>query len=108
MITRRLLLASLVALVPVHSVSAQTAPSAEQAARYTGLHAAAQRGDLAAIERLLAAKADPNARDAHGRTPLHVAAFARQREAIRRLAAGGADLGRLEDDRYDAAMVTAS
>lgn len=107
MIARRLLLASVAALGPMARGVAQTAPSADASARYTGLHAAAQRGDLAAIDRLLAAKADPNATDAHGRTPLHVATFARQREAIRRLAAGGADLGRLENDRYDAVTIAA-
>lgn len=106
MITRRLLLAVAAAL-SLPAAVAQTAPGADEAAKYTGLHAAAQRGDLAAIDRLLAAKADPNARDGHGRTPLHVATFARQREAVRRLAAGGADLGRLEDDRYDAVTIAA-
>lgn len=106
MITRRHLLRAGVLLAPPTAL-AQTAPSAEQSARYTGLHAAAQRGDVAAIERLLAAKADPNASDAHGRTPLHVATFARQREAIRRLVGGGADPGRLETDRYDAVTIAA-
>lgn len=106
MITRRHLLRAGVLLAPAAAL-AQIAPSAEQSARYTGLHAAAQRGDVAAIERLLAAKADPNASDAHGRTPLHVATFARQREAIRRLVRGGADPGRLETDRYDAVTIAA-
>jgi len=88
-------------------VQAQTAPDAEQVARYTGLHAAAQRGDLAQLDRLLAAKADVNVRDPHGRTALHVATFAKQREVIRRLAKAGADLGALEDDRYDAVTIAA-
>jgi len=86
---------------------AQVAPSAEQSARYTGLHAAAQRGDTAAIARALADRADPNARDPQGRTPLHVAAFARQSAAIRALVQGGADLGLLENDRYDAVTIAA-
>ncbi|HRI19174.1 MAG TPA: ankyrin repeat domain-containing protein, partial [Burkholderiaceae bacterium] len=50
---------------------------------------------------------DPNSRDGHGRTPLHVATFARQREAIRSLAKGGANLGALENDRYDAVTIAA-
>jgi hypothetical protein len=48
-----------------------------------------------------------NARDARGRTPLHVATFARQREAIRVLARAGAELGALENDRYDAVTIAA-
>jgi ankyrin repeat protein len=86
---------------------AQVGPSAAEAAAYTGLHAAAQKGDLAKLTRLLAAGAAPNARDGHGRTPLHVATFARQREVIRALAGAGADLGLLENDRYDAVTIAA-
>ena len=48
-----------------------------------------------------------NSRDAHGRTPLHVATFARRREAVRALAQAGADLGALENDRYDAVTIAA-
>ena len=86
-------------------VAAQTAPGAAEVARYAGLHAAAQRGDIAALQQALAAKVDVNARDGHGRTPLHVATFARQRDVIRALAKGGADLGALENDRYDAVTI---
>ena len=91
------------------SAGAQTAPSASEAAAYTGLHAAAQRGDLAALKRRLvhATTDQVNARDSHGRTPLHVAAFARQGEAISALAAAGAELGALEADRYDAVTIAA-
>ena len=88
-------------------VAAQVAPSAAEAARYTGLHAAAHRGDLATLEKLIAERADVNARDAYGRTPLHVATFARQRDVIRALAVAGADLSRLENDRYDAVTIAA-
>src|SRR6188508_2996001 len=86
---------------------AQVPPSADEAARYQGLHAAAQRGDVAAIRKLAAARADLDARDAYGRTPLHVATFARKREAIRALAQAGADLQRLENDRYDCVTIAA-
>jgi len=88
-------------------VGAQTPPTAAEAARYGGLHAAAWQGDAARIAQLLAAGADPNPRDGHGRTPLHVATFARRREAIRALVKGGADLGALENDRYDAVTIAA-
>jgi uncharacterized protein len=93
--------------VPVPA-AAQTAPSAGEAAAYTGLHAAAHRGDLVALDRLLATQPPPavlDGRDRNGRTPLHVATFARQREAIRRLAAAGAQLGLLDRDRYDAVTI---
>lgn len=81
--------------------TAQVPPSAERAARYTGLLAAAHRGELARIRALLAQKAPVDARDEQQRTPLHVATYARQREAIRVLAAAGADLNALEFQRYD-------
>ena len=84
---------------------AQVPPRADEIAHYTGLHAAAQRGDVAGVKVLLASGADANARDAFGRTPLHVATFARQREVIDALARGGANLGLLEDDRYDAVTI---
>ncbi len=86
-------------------VCAQVAPSAAEIARYSGLHAAAQQGDLAAVERLAVSRAVLEVRDAHGRTPLHVATFAKQRVVIRALAKAGADLGALESDRYDAVTI---
>ena len=82
---------------------AQVPPSAGEAARYKGLHAAAHRGDVEAIRKI--GKTDLNARDSHGRTPLHVATFARQRAAIRALVEAGADLHLLENDRYDAVTI---
>jgi uncharacterized protein len=88
-------------------VAAQTPPSPAEAARYGGLHAAAWQGEVARIAQLLAAGANPNSRDGHGRTPLHVASFARRREVVRALAQGGADLGALENDRYDAVTIAA-
>jgi hypothetical protein len=88
--------------------AAQVAPTPAEIAAYSGLHAAAQRGDVAALQRLAAASpAALAARDGHGRTPLHVATFARQREALKALAGAGADLGLLENDRYDAVTIAA-
>jgi hypothetical protein len=86
---------------------AQTAPSAAEVARYTGLHAAAHGGDLAELRTLIVARADLDARDGHGRTPVHVATFARRREAIRTLARAGAAVDALEGDRYDAVTIAA-
>ena len=95
--------------VAVWSVSAeaQVPPTAAQVAGYTGLHAAAHKGDVAQIEKLIAAKADLNARDEYNRTPLHVATFAKQREAIQALFKGGADHAALEDGKYDAVTIAA-
>ena len=84
---------------------AQVAPSVAEAAAYTGLHAAAHKGDVAKVQRLVASGAALNATDAYGRSPLHVAAFARQREVIRARAKAGADLNTLENDRYDAVTI---
>ena len=85
--------------------AAQAGPSAAEAAAYTGLHAAAWRCDAAAVAR--ADRAALETRDGHGRTPLHVATFARRRDVIRALAKAGADLGALENDRYDAVTIAA-
>ena len=105
-----LVIATAIALA-IHAspARAQVAPDAAEIARYAslpaGLHMAAHRGDIAAIDKLIASKADVNARDGYGRTPLHVAAFAKQRDAIRALAKAGANLGLFERDRYDAVTI---
>jgi hypothetical protein len=87
--------------------SAQTAPSPAEVAQFGALHAASHRGDLPRLAAALAAGAAVNGRDRHGRTPVHVATFARRRDAIRALAEAGADLGLLENDRYDAVTIAA-
>jgi ankyrin repeat protein len=84
---------------------AQVAPSAAEVARYSGLHAAAHRGELPQVRKLLAGGAPVDARDPYGRTALHIATFARQREVIKALAQAGANLGLLENDRYDAVTI---
>ncbi len=87
---------------------AQVGPTPSQTASYAGQHAAAWRGDAAAVRRLASAeRAGLDARDAQGRTPLHVATFARQRAAVRTLAEAGAKLNLLENDRYDAVTIAA-
>lgn len=101
-------MAALIAMASLTStVQAQVAPSAVEAARYTGLLAAAQQGDLAKAKKLLAAGANVNARDPYGRTAVHISTHARQRELIRVLAQAGADLELLENDRYDAVTIAA-
>lgn len=105
---RSLALAGALALASVlgtGAARAQVGPTAAEAARYQGLHAAAHAGDAQRIAALAAAGADLNARDGYGRTPLHVAAFAQKHEAIRALARAGAKLELLENDRYDAVTI---
>jgi uncharacterized protein len=86
---------------------AQVAPSANERAAYTGLFAAAARGDGTEIARLVAAGSAVDARDGHGRTPLHVAAHSGQRDAMRALVAAGANPNALDDDRYDIVTIAA-
>jgi uncharacterized protein len=80
---------------------AQVAPTAAELSAYTGLHAAAARGDLAEIERQLAAGESKEAMDSRLRTPLHVAVYQKQHDAARLLLKSGANPNRVEVDRYD-------
>ena len=100
------LCAMFVFLSPV-AVQAQVAPNASEVFRYSGLLAAAQRGDLAEIKKLIAARTDVNGRDGFGRTPIHVATFARHRDIVRELVQAGGKLETLENDRYDAVTIAA-
>ena len=86
---------------------AQVPPGAGERAAYTGLFAAATRGDAATIGQLAKQGADVKARDGYGRTPLHVAAYASQRGAMRALVDAGADPNALEHDRYDIVTIAA-
>lgn len=97
-----------------HPAQAQVPPTPTEVQAYRGLHAAAHRGDVATIERLVAERPAPaqarallNARDAGGRTPLHVATFARQTDAVRSLMKAGADHAALEQGKYDAVTIAA-
>ncbi len=87
--------------------SAQVPPSDAEAARYTGLHAAAASGSVAEIERLLASGADREARDGNGRTPLHVAVYRKKYDATRALLAKGANANALDRQRYDVVTIAA-
>ena len=96
---------ALLAASPLPS-AAQTAPNAGTLKAYTGLHAAAAKGDVAEIKRLAAGGADLNARDTRGRTPLIVAAHRRQHAAARALIAAGADVNALDRNRYDVLTIS--
>ena len=91
----------------VLNAGAQVAPAAGEIAQYTGVLAAAARGDAAEIKKLAAGGADLNGRDGYGRTPLHVATFKKNRDAITALVKAGADINAKESDRYDAVTIAA-
>ena len=86
---------------------AQVPPSPVEKSAYTGLFAAAARGDAAQIRALITKGEKPDARDPHGRTPLHVAAYGANHEAMRALVSGGANPNALENDRYDIVTIAA-
>ena len=70
----------LVCAGPMGDSLAQTPPSERELRIYAGLHDAAARGDVAAIEQLIAEGEKPNLQDSKSRTPLHVAVFMRKNE----------------------------
>ncbi len=94
-------LANLMLAAFTFDARAQVAPTPAELAAYTGLHAAAARGDLADIQRRIAAGESKETMDARLRTPLHVAAFQKQHEAARLLLKLDANPNRVEVDRYD-------
>jgi len=89
------------------SAFAQVAPSPSELAGYTGLFAAAARGETARIAQLVSDRMDVRARDRYGRTPLHVAAYKGNHDAMRALVKAGADPNALEQDRYDIVTIAA-
>jgi ankyrin repeat protein len=101
------LAALIVAFLTVLPASAQVAPTEAELRAYGGLHAAAARGEVADIEKCIAAAEDKEAVDARRRTPLHVAVYQKQRDAARALLRLGADPNRLEVDRYDIITIAA-
>ncbi|HME95246.1 MAG TPA: ankyrin repeat domain-containing protein [Methylomirabilota bacterium] len=100
-------LAVLLIASAVATATAQVPPSPGEQSRYTGLLAAAARGDAAEIRALTAGGASPDVRDGYQRTPLHVAAYHRHQEAMRALVAAGANPNALEHDRYDIVTIAA-
>src|SRR5215467_5910649 len=86
---------------------AQIPPNAAELQAYRGLHAAAAKGDVAEIDKLVKSGAPIDARDGHARTPLHVAAFMRKPEAARALMRLGADANALEAQKYDIVTIAA-
>ena len=89
------------------AIHAQVAPSPAEKSGYTGLLAAAARGDATQIKALTAKGENPDGRDTHGRTPLHVAAYGGNHAAMRALVAAGGNPNALENDRYDIVTIAA-
>lgn len=89
------------------SLRAQVPPSPAEKSAYTGLFAAAARGDTAHIRAATAKGEKPDLRDNYGRTPLHVAAYNAKHEAMRALVNAGANPNALENDRYDIVTIAA-
>ena len=78
------------ALLAAFAAAAQTPPTAAEKQAYTGLHAAAARGDVAQVSALTAKGEKADRRDRHGRTPLHVAAYERRHDVMKALVSAGA------------------
>jgi ankyrin repeat protein len=74
------------------ALHAQVPPSSGEISRYSGLLAAAARGDAAQIKALLAQGESPNVTDGYERTPLHVATYGGHHAAMRVLVAAGANV----------------
>jgi uncharacterized protein len=73
-------------------LAADSSAAAPATARDVDLIRAADRGDIAAVQRLLADGASVRARDAQGRTALVAATYANWVHAARVLVAAGADV----------------
>jgi ankyrin repeat protein len=87
--------------------SAQIPPSAPELQAYRGLHAAAAKGDVTEIEKLVNSGAPVDGRDSRSRTALHVAAFMRKPDAARALVRLGADANAVEAQKYDIVTIAA-
>ncbi len=94
-------------LFPTLEARAQTPPGTAEVAAYKGLHAAAARGDVAELRRMIQGKPDLATRDSHGRTALHVAAHGSYLEIVRVLAEAGADMRAKDSRNYDIITIAA-
>jgi ankyrin repeat protein len=104
---RRLFFIALALAVGLGPAVAQTPPSPEDLRIYAGLHEAAAKGDVAAIERLISEGEKPDIQDSRSRTPLHVAVYMKQHAAARALLKLGANPNALEIDKYDIVTIAA-
>jgi ankyrin repeat protein len=102
-----LILCAPLALCLAGTAAAQTAPTPAEIAVYAGLHEAAAKGDVAEIEKSIAAGEKPNIQDSKSRTPLHVAVYLKQPEAAKALLRLGANPNALDFERYDIVTIAA-
>lgn len=107
MLVRILAALAVTTIVAIAPAEAQQAPTPDEISRYSGLHAAAARGNVAALKRIMARKPNLDVRDARGRTPLMVAAHFNKLRAAKALIEAGADPNALEKQRYDAVTIAA-
>jgi hypothetical protein len=103
----RCLIAIVGLLAAAATAQAQNPPSREDLAIYAGLHEAAAKGDVAAIERLVAAGEKPDIQDSKSRTPLIVAVYMKQYDAAHALLKHGANPNAMEIDHYDIVTIAA-
>ena len=103
----RALVIAWVLVQPANNAEAQSGPSSAEVSSYTGLHLAAQVGDLEQVQDLIAQSADLELVDGSGRTPLHVAAFASHERVVVELSAAGANMNALEHQAYDIVTIAA-
>ena len=104
---RRFLTAVLAVIAGFRPAGSQVAPSSTDIASYTGVHAAAHKGDISDIKRLISSGIDLERIDGRGRTALHIAAFASHDKAVTLLADAGLDPNRMENDKYDIITIAA-
>lgn len=104
-----ILFISISVLLAIHTLptAGQVPPDAVELASYSGLHAAAAKGDVAEIQKIVRSGAALEAKDRNGRTPLHVAAFRGHHAAARELLRLGANPNALEEQRYDIVTIAA-
>jgi ankyrin repeat protein len=87
--------------------AAQIPPNQSELQVYAGLHAAAAKGDVGEIERLIRDGEKPNLQDSRSRTPLLVAAHLGRHDAARTLLRLGANPNAMDNQRYDIITIAA-
>ena len=106
---KSVVVANIIAFLLLFSLpaSAQTPPSVQEIASYTGLHAAAYSNDAGLIAKHIANGANPEKLDYAGRTSVHIAAHNSSHEALRALVLAGANIRAFDKQRYDAVTIAA-